>query len=173
MVRNFVPGVILLLALPAWARTPPTSIDDLLARYANDDGTLRQAGARLQFDPPVLPQSALLDMMTINRKCDEPGAKGYGKIIQFKAKERTFVHWGLRLAQPVKAGLTYFAPNGAHTTEIRDHFYYQACEMSNQLVQVVTRLACDLEADTVIVNSAFRDPIMNILEGGRPSSQHM
>lgn len=99
-------------------------------------------------------------------------ACGNGRPIRFETKQGETVFWGL--ASRVNTGLTYTPPGGI-TTEHKNHYYYEACSMADKLLENIVLLACDprVNATTVIINSAFRDPIMNVLDGGTSRSPHL
>jgi len=145
-------------------------VADLIEKYVGEDGRLRETEGRLKFhkvdDAQVKPMPPPREYRCLNG----------GRPIRIEAKEGTYVHWGLM--NNVKTGgvsFTQNTPKGTHVTTIANHIYYTACEMNQQLVEALLKVACDesLRATHVIINSAFRDPIHNLLEGGRSASQHL
>lgn len=153
---------------PAPASNDPVA--DLIERYVKEDGTLRDTEARLKFHP-VRPHDTLPMPANFTFRCE-----GTDRSVTFEAKAGQFVHWGLRQGLPAGGvTLTQILPKGTFSTSVESHIFYRACRMDDQLVSALHKLACDqrLRATNVVVNSAFRDPIANLIEGGRPASQHL
>ncbi len=158
----------LLLSNSSFAAVDP--IADLLEKYVGDDGALRDTEKRLNFHP-IDPHSTIPMPTVYYRFC-----AGMAQKVHFEAKRGEYIHWGLK--NSVRTGgvtLTEFTPRGTTTTTVQNHMYYKACVMDPRMIEAVQKLACDdrIQATHVIVNSAFRDPITNLLQGGRSASQHL
>ena len=142
----------------------------LLEKYSKDEGALTDLNKRLIFSPAKVEPRPMPG--GLQRNCG-----GFGsQVLKFEAKKNEYVSWGL--AKPVSAGAVKYVenvPNGTTVTTVKNHMYYDACEMNPSLLETVSKLACapELKAVKVVVNSAFRDPIQNVLEGGKSASQHL
>lgn len=155
---------------PAITSASTDPIADLLEKYVNADGTLRETEARLKFHP-IKPHSTIRMPPGFTFFC-----RGTTRSVTFEAKAGEYVHWGLRDSVPT-GGVSYtqLTPRGSTTTTVENHLLYKACRMDPRLIEAIQKLAChdQIQATHVIVNSAFRDPIANLIEGGRSASQHL
>lgn len=157
----------LILSLPCRAQGTD-EIAALLEKYSKDEGVLKDLNKRVIFSPAKVEPRPMPG--GLQRNCDG------GTALKFEAKKNEPVNWGL--ARPVSAGSVKYVenvPNGTTVTTVKNHMYYDACDMNPSLIETISKLACspELKALKVVVNSAFRDPIQNILEGGKSASQHL
>ncbi len=159
------------LAAPK-AKASPRSIAELLEKYESVEKALWETQNRIKFKAPE--PAEMTDMpKNFQFRCSD------GRMVSFESttdKRHGKVNWGLR-REVAGGSLSYSVPTpqGSWSTNIKNHIYYEACEMNQVVVSNVHRLACDprMQATNVIVMSAFRDPLWNKYVGGKSASQHL
>lgn len=162
--------VLLLLLWPSTSQSSTDPMTAMIEKYVGQDGVLDETEGRLKFHP-IDPHSMLRMSDNSVRRCYNSG-----RPVVFEAKAGEYIHWGL--VNNVRGGgvtFTQNTPRGVAFSEVESHIYYKACVMDVTLLETITKLACDqyVQATHVIINSAFRDPIANLIQGGRSASQHL